>query len=70
MDWTPLINLGAAGAVIIVVREFLRHIAHQRHSDRDMWSNHLGESIKQQAHTAEVLERLATEHRILTDRLR
>jgi len=69
MEWAKdFINLGAAGAVILVVREFLRHIAGQRRLDRETWENHLSDSIKAQQRTADVLDRLADEVRGVRER--
>lgn len=43
---TQLINLGSAGAVIIVVGLFLRFISAERSLDRAMWGSHLTDSVR------------------------
>lgn len=56
----------AIAAILVLTRWYLD----DRRKDRELWKNHLSDSVKQQTRTAELLERLVNEVRTLSDRLR
>lgn len=53
-----LINVPVGIALIITVEKFLTHIAKERALDREMWGNHLKQSIAVQQETVKILSEL------------